>query len=56
MRERLAGILPLAIAVVLPLAGLVMAVNYAAQGDREMGLRMGLATAAGVFLYAALLL
>jgi hypothetical protein len=55
VRERLAAIFPLVLAVGVPLAGLLLALQAVVTGDRDLGLRIGLATVLGVCLWAALL-
>jgi hypothetical protein len=54
MLDRLRRIFPYAVAVVVPLAGLVLAGARVAEGDRDDALRIGLATLLGVALYALL--
>ena len=55
MLDRLRWIFPFAIAVALPLAGVVLAVVRYADGDRDMALRLAAASLLGVCLYALLL-
>lgn len=43
------------VAVALPFAGLVMAIAKYADGDRDMGIRIGAASVLGGCLYALLL-
>jgi hypothetical protein len=52
VRARLAELFPVALAVIVPLAGLVLALQHAAQGDRRQALRIGAATLLGACLYA----
>jgi threonine/homoserine/homoserine lactone efflux protein len=52
VRGRLAELFPIVLAVVVPLAGLVLALQHAAQGDRRQALRVGAATLLGGCLYA----
>jgi threonine/homoserine/homoserine lactone efflux protein len=54
VRARLAELFPIVLAVVVPLAGLVLALQHAAQGDRRQALRVGAATLLGGCLYALL--
>ena len=54
MRARLAELFPIALAVIVPLAGLVLVLQHIAQGDRRQALRMGAATLLGAFVYALL--
>ena len=56
MRLRLAEIFPLVLAVVLPLAGLLLALQHLAAGDRRQAGRVGAATVVGVLLYALIFL
>jgi hypothetical protein len=55
MLDRLRWLFPFAVAVVLPLAGAVLAVVRFSQGDRDDGLRLAAATVLGLALYALLL-
>jgi hypothetical protein len=55
MLDRLRGIFIYAVALVLPLAGAILAVIRLAEGDREEGLRLAVAVALGGALYALLL-
>lgn len=55
MLDRLRWIFPLAIALVLPLAGAVLAVVRYAGGDRDEALRLAAASLLGLMLYALLL-
>jgi hypothetical protein len=55
MLDRLRWIFPYAVAVMLPLAGAVMAVMRYTQDDRDDALRIALATFIGVCLYGLLL-
>jgi threonine/homoserine/homoserine lactone efflux protein len=54
IKQRLADFFPFAIAIALPLAGVILAINYAQQGQRDTAIRMGVATVCGCFLYALL--
>ena len=54
MRARLAELFPIALAVIVPLAGLVLVLQHIAQRDRRQALRMGAATLLGAFVYALL--
>jgi|GEM_PF-2740097 len=45
-------LLPLVIAVVVPLAGIILAANIWLTGDRRRGQRVAAATVLGIFLYA----
>jgi uncharacterized membrane protein len=54
-RSRFTVILLLAIAVVVPLAGLVLALMQATEGERAFALRLGAAAVLGACLYALLL-
>jgi hypothetical protein len=42
------------VAVVFPLAGVVMAAAKSLEGDRDLGVRLGLASLLGVCIYAVL--
>lgn len=55
MLDRLRWIFPYAIAVALPLAGVVLAVMRFADGDRDDALRLAAASLLGLCLYALLL-
>jgi hypothetical protein len=55
MLDRLRAAFPVAIAVALPLAGMVLAGAAMAAGDRVQALRLAAATLLGVALYALLL-
>ena len=55
LRESASELLPLVIAVAVPLAGLLLALQVAATGDRRRGLRIGAATVLGVCVWAAVL-
>jgi hypothetical protein len=48
-------LLPLVIAVLLPLAGVLLAIQIYVTGDHRRGLRVGAATALGVCVWAAVL-
>jgi zinc transporter ZupT len=52
--DRLREWFPYIVAVVLPLAGLILALGKFAENDRDEALRIGLATLAGCFIYSAL--
>jgi hypothetical protein len=56
VRSRLVELFPLVLAVVLPLAGLLLALQHLATGDRRQAGRVGAATVVGVFLYALIFL
>jgi hypothetical protein len=56
MLDRLRWLFPFAVAVMLPLAGAVLAVIRFADGDREDAVRLAAATVLGLALYALLLL
>ncbi|HVF78011.1 MAG TPA: hypothetical protein VNA28_06920 [Solirubrobacteraceae bacterium] len=51
MLDRLRQAFPYIVAVALPLAGVVIAVLRYSQGDRDDGLRIGVAALLGLFLY-----
>ncbi len=55
MLDRLRWIFPYAVAVALPLAGVVLAVVRYADGDRDEALRLAAASLLGICLYALLL-
>ena len=55
MLDRLRWIFPFAIAVALPLAGVVLAVVRYAAGDGDMAFRLAAASLLGICLYALLL-
>lgn len=55
MLDRLRWIFPYAVAVVLPLAGAVLAVVRYADGDRDDALRIAAASLLGACFYALLL-
>jgi hypothetical protein len=48
-------LLPLVIAVAVPLAGLLLALQVGLTGDRRRGLRIGAATVLGACIWAAAL-
>jgi hypothetical protein len=52
VRPRLAELFPIVLAVVVPLAGLMLALQHAAQADRRQALRIGAATVLGACVYA----
>lgn len=56
MLDRLRAWFPYIVAVVLPLAGAVLAVVRFADGDRDEGLRIAAVALLGASLYALLLL
>ena len=56
MRSRLAEVFPLVLAIVVPLAGLLLALQHLATGDRRQAGRIGAATALGACLYALIFL
>ena len=56
VRSRLAEAFPIVLAVVVPLAGLLLALQHAATGDRRQAARIGAATLLGAFLYALVFL
>ena len=45
---------PLVFAAVVPLAGLLLTIGHAVQGEREDAYRTGFATLFGLFVYAAI--
>jgi hypothetical protein len=49
--ERLADVFPLVLAVVLPLAGVLLALQNLVAGDRRQAARLLAATLLGAFLY-----
>lgn len=53
--DRAPAVFPLALAVVVPLVGLLLALERLAAGDRAQALRIGLATVIGVCVWAAIL-
>jgi threonine/homoserine/homoserine lactone efflux protein len=55
LREQAPELLPLVIAIAVPLAGVLLALQVGLTGDRQRGLRIGAATVLGVFLWAAVL-
>lgn len=55
MRERASSAFPFAIAAVFPPAGLILAAATAADGDRDMGIRIALAAVLGAFIWALVL-
>ena len=56
MLDRLRALFPYFLAVVLPLAGAILAVVRVAAGDRDDGLRLAAASVLGLALYALVLL
>jgi hypothetical protein len=52
--DRLRAAFPYVVAVVVPLAGILLAAARVVEGDRDDALRIGLATLLGVALYALL--
>ena len=52
MLDRLRWLFPLVVALVLPLAGVVLAAARVAEGDREQAGQLAAATLLGVALYA----
>jgi threonine/homoserine/homoserine lactone efflux protein len=55
LREMAPELLPLVIAVAVPLAGLLLALQVGLTGDRRRGLRIGAATVLGACIWAAAL-
>jgi hypothetical protein len=55
MLDRLRVAFPYIVAIALPLAGVVIAVVRATQGERDEGLRIAAAAFLGLCLYALLL-
>ena len=55
MLDRLRWVFPYAVALALPLAGVVLAVVRYADGERDEALRLAAAAVLGVALYALLL-
>jgi hypothetical protein len=55
LKRNASDILPLAIAVIVPLAGLLLAVQEHIAGDRTNALRIGAACVLGVCLWAIVL-
>ncbi len=55
MLDRLRELFGVIVAVALPLAGAVLALLRFAEGDRDEGLRLALATLLGLALYTILL-
>jgi len=56
MLDHLRRLFPYVVAVALPLAGVVLAVVRVADGDRDEGLWLAIASVLGFCLYALLLL
>jgi len=54
MLDRLRGTFLYAVALVLPLAGAIMAMARFAEGDREEGIRLAALTLLGACVYALL--
>jgi hypothetical protein len=52
MLDRLRRLFPFVVALVLPLAGVILAAARLAEGDRDDGRRLAAATLLGVALYA----
>ncbi|MEA2191501.1 MAG: hypothetical protein QOI73_1622 [Solirubrobacteraceae bacterium] len=55
MLDLLRGIFPYAVAVLLPLAGAILAIVKFVEGDGREGIRLAAATLLGCCLYALLL-
>jgi hypothetical protein len=55
IRDNASELLPIVIAIVVPLAGALLALQVGLTDDRRKGLRIGAATALGVCLWAAVL-
>jgi len=55
LREMAPELLPLVIAVAVPLAGLLLALQVALTGDRRRALRVGAATVLGACVWTAAL-
>lgn len=53
MKENAGELLPIVIAIFVPLAGIILALQLYLTGDRRRGLRVGAATLLGVCLYTA---
>jgi hypothetical protein len=56
VRKTLADLFPVLIAVVLPVAGLLLALLYYNRGDRPQATRVGVGVVLGIFVYALLFL
>jgi hypothetical protein len=55
LREQAPELLPLVIAVAVPLAGAILALQVGLTGDRQQAWRIGAATVLGVCAWAAVL-
>jgi hypothetical protein len=55
LKENAGELLPLVIAIAVPLAGLLLALQVGLTGDQRRGLRIGAATVLGVCLWVAVL-
>lgn len=55
MKERLAHVFPIAVAAVLPVAGLVLAGARFAEGERDLGARLLIAALLGGLIWTILL-
>jgi threonine/homoserine/homoserine lactone efflux protein len=55
LREWAPELLPLVIAIVVPLAGVILALQAGLTGDRRQGLRIGAACVLGVCIWTAAL-
>jgi hypothetical protein len=55
LREAAPELLPLVIAIAVPLAGLVLAAQVALTGERHQGLRIAAASVLGVCVWATVL-
>lgn len=53
IKENAGELLPIVIAIVVPLAGAILAANIYFTGDQRRGLRVAAATILGICLYAA---
>lgn len=55
MKQRAADAFPVVLAALLPVVGLILALARYAEGNRPEAVRLGVATAVGLVLYALLL-
>ncbi|HWI72336.1 MAG TPA: hypothetical protein VNT55_10300 [Baekduia sp.] len=55
IKENAGELLPLVIAIVVPLAGALLALQIGLTGDRRRGLRVGAATVLGICIWTAAL-
>jgi hypothetical protein len=55
MRQRLAELFPVILSFILPLAGLMLAIQHETQNERQPAIQLGLAALAGTVFWVAIL-